>query len=303
MPGEGEAGGKAGELVVGRAVDGGQQNLFGAAVVVVGVFADFGCKVVGEGVGVEIDEGAKDGSQLSRGEDGRGLLDDALEGRLALLAEFVALGELCLAFLFFALLLLAAFFCPAFLLLLMSLALCLMLLAALLGLSVGFSLGRGGNNGRGVLGFLCGLTGGCAGVVDGALVVGANGEDGPYALAVDDDCGFGGFAGGYRLGVGVLVGGVDFAEVSTLDAVGPLLARFAPRILDLHQLGTGGDFAVDHGVDFGMKARGVEALVAQRFRIGEEGSVESAAAGAGNASSCRRVQGWVFLAEGGIGKG
>ncbi len=55
------------------------------------------------------------------------------------------------------------------------------------------------------------------------------------------------------------------------------------------------------GVDLGVEARGVKALVA--LHVGKQARVESAAAGAGDAGSCGRVQGWVFLAERGIGKG
>lgn len=52
-------------------------------------------------------------------------------------------------------------------------------------------------------------------VMDGAVVVGANGEDGTYALAVDDDCGLGCCAWCYRLGNGV-IGVLDLVEVSAL---------------------------------------------------------------------------------------
>ncbi len=106
--------------------------------------------------------------------------------------------------------------------------------------------------------FCC--SGGGSGIVDRALVVRANSEECAYALAVDHDCGSGGGAGGYRFGVGVLVGGVDFAEVSTLHGFGPLLARLAPSILDLHQLGTGGNLTVKVGVYLVVKAWGVKAL-------------------------------------------
>ena len=81
---KGEPGCKAGQLVICGASDGGQQHFFGAPAVVVGVFAYLGCKVVREGVRVEVDEGAKQDTQLLDRDDRRGLCHDALERGLPL---------------------------------------------------------------------------------------------------------------------------------------------------------------------------------------------------------------------------
>ena len=67
----------------------------------------------------------------------------------------------------------------------------LVLLFPGLGLFLGFCRGCWRHDRGGVFGGF----GGGAGIVDGAIVVGANGEGGSYALAVNDDGGFGGFAG------------------------------------------------------------------------------------------------------------
>ncbi len=57
VPGKGEAKRKARQLLIRGVIDGGKQNLFGAAVVV--LVRDVFGQVVGEGVGVKIDDGAK----------------------------------------------------------------------------------------------------------------------------------------------------------------------------------------------------------------------------------------------------
>ncbi len=104
---------------------------------------------------------------------------------------------------------------------------------------------------------------------------------------------------GVPLGIGV-VAVLDLAEVAALHGFGTLLRRPAPCVLDLDKLGTGGDLTVDVGVYLGMEAGCVQTLIALHVR--EEGSVEPAAARAGNAGSGRRVEGGVFLAERCIGK-
>ena len=68
---------------------------------------------------------------------------------------------------------------------------------------------------------------------------------------------------------------------------GALLLGCAVAVLDLDEVGVGGYFAVDVGVDLRVKARGVKTLVA--LHIGKQARVEPAATRAGNASSC----GWV----------
>jgi hypothetical protein len=62
-----------------------------------------------------------------------------------------------------------------------------------------------------------------------------------------------------------------------------------------------GNFTVDVGVDFGLIARCVKALVALHVR--KQAGVVAAAAGASNASSGGWVEGGVFLVEWGLSKG
>ncbi len=57
MSGEGKAKRKARQLVVGGVVDGGKQNLFGAALFV--LVGDVLGQIVGEGVGVKVHDGPK----------------------------------------------------------------------------------------------------------------------------------------------------------------------------------------------------------------------------------------------------
>ena len=203
--------GKARQLVIGGVVDGGEQNLFGAALVVLVVSIDLNCKVIGEGVGVKVDDGAKQDAELGGGEDVRGVLKDALEGRLPLLAQLVS--ELVRGFLFllFALELLATFLGAAVFFGLMLLSALLVFGFALCGFPCGFLLGCGSHNWRGVLLLLLSLPCGCAGIMDRAVVVGANGEGGAYALAVDDDGGFRCLARCNRLGIGI-VGVLDLPK-------------------------------------------------------------------------------------------
>ena len=115
------------------------------------------------------------------------------------------------------------------------------------------------------------------------MVVGANGEGGSYTLAVNNDGGLGGLARCYGLCVGVLVGGVDLAIGAAADGSGALLLRGAVSVLDLDEFGLRCDFVVDVGVDLGLEAGCVKALVA--LYVGKQGSIESTAAGTGDASS------------------
>ncbi len=122
----------------------------------------------------------------------------------------------------------------------------------------------------------------CSWVVDGAVVVRANGEGGAYALAVDDDGGPGCLA--RRTGSASGLSGCSISrKCPRCTALGPLLRRPAPSVLDLDKLGTGGNLAVDVGVDLGVEAGCVQALIA--LHIGKEGGVEPAAARAGDAGS------------------
>ncbi len=240
-------------------------------------------QVVGEGVGVKVDDGAKHDAQLCGGQRGRGVVEDALERVLALLAEFVAPGQFCLAFLLLALFLLLPFFGPAFLLCVVLLL--LLLRAAGWRSSASSSVstaGAGAMTGAGCLG----CSGGGAGVVDGAMVVGANGEDGAYALAVDHEGGFGGGAGWLRLGVGVVGGGVDLAEVSALDGSG----RFSLGLRHPSSICTSsGRAAISRSMwAFTLVWKHGASRHWSPCTSANSG-VESAAAGAGDASSC----GWV----------
>ncbi len=118
----------------------------------------------------------------------------------------VAPRSSCLAFL-----LLPSLLGPALLLGFVLLSLLFVLLPACFGLLLGLGWRCGWHDGFGVFGLPCC----CSGVVDGAVVVRANGEGGAYTLAVDDDGGLGCFARRYRLGVRV-VGVLDLAEVAAL---------------------------------------------------------------------------------------
>ena len=84
VTGEGNANRKASQLVISGVVDSGKQNLFGAAVVV--LVRDVFGQVIGKGVGIKVDDGAKQDTELRCGKALRGVLKDALEGRLPLLA-------------------------------------------------------------------------------------------------------------------------------------------------------------------------------------------------------------------------
>ena len=108
VSGEGKAKRKARQLVVGGVVDGGKQNLFGAALFV--LVADVLGQIVGEGVGVKVDDGAEQSAELGCCEGFRGVLKDALEDCLPLLAQLLSALVLGFLLLLFALELLAAFF-------------------------------------------------------------------------------------------------------------------------------------------------------------------------------------------------
>jgi hypothetical protein len=69
--------------------------------------------------------------------------------------------------------------------------------------------------------------------MNGAVVVRAYGDGGSYALAVNDDCGFGGCTRRGWLGIRVLFYRLDLAEVSALNGSGPLLSCVPPAVLDL----------------------------------------------------------------------
>ena len=148
-----------------------------------------------------------------------------------------------------------------------------MLLSTLLGLLVRLGWLCGWHDGSGVLGLpRCG-----AGVVDGALVVRAYGDGGPYPLAEDDDGGLGCFAAWYRLGIRVVNYRLNLFVDAPLHGSGSLLLGVAVPILNLDEFGLGRDLAVDVGVDLRLEARRVEALIA--LHVDEEGRVVSAAPG------------------------
>ena len=72
-------------------------------------------------------------------------------------------------------------------------------------------------------------------MVDGAIGVGADGACTSCAFAVDDDCGFGRFAGRHSFGVFVLtLGAGNFGVLVARKRTGPPLLRVAMRRLDLY---------------------------------------------------------------------
>jgi len=144
-------------------------------------------------------------AELGGGKDFRGVLKGSLECRIPLLAKLVSPFLLGFVLLLFTLELLAAFFGSTFFFGLVLLSALLVFGFALCGFFWGFLLGGGSDDGDRVLLLLLGLTYGCAGVVYRAVIVGANGEGGSYALAVDDDGGPGSLAGCNRLSVGLSV--------------------------------------------------------------------------------------------------
>ena len=96
--------------------------------------------------------------------------------------------------------------------------------------------------------------------MDRAVAVGAYGERGAYALAVDDDGGFSRCACRDWLRVRVLGYDLDLAEVAAPDGSGSLLSCTPPSVLDLNQLRARCEFTVDVGGDLGLEARPVQAL-------------------------------------------
>lgn len=94
------------------------------------------------------------------------------------------------------------------------------------------------------------------------MVVGTNTDGGSYALAVDDDGGLGGFAWRDWLCIGVVESRIDLAEDATLHGSGSLLLRIPPSVLDLDQLRSRSDFAVDMRRQFDLVAIPVKTLVA-----------------------------------------
>ena len=102
------------------------------------------------------------------------------------------------------------------------------------------------------------------------------------------------------LGVRVFDYRLDLAEVPALDGSGPLLSCVPPAVLDLDEVGTGYDLAVDMHRDLGLKTFSVQALV--RNHVRKKCGVVSAAAGAGGASSGCGVEGGVFAVEWSIRK-
>lgn len=116
-----------------------------------------------------------------------------------------------------------------------------------------------------------------------AVVVGAYGNGGSYALAIDDDGGFRGCTRRGWLCIWVLYYRFDLPKYSALDCSGPLFFRVPPSVLDLDKLGAGCDFAVEMICEFDLIAVSVEALIAGN--VTEEGSVISASAGASNSGT------------------
>ena len=98
-----------------------------------------------------------------------------------------------------------------------------------------------------------------------------------------------------QLRIGILDYSLDLAEDATLHGSGALLLCVPPSVLDLDQLGTGCDLAVDMHCQLGLITISVEALVA--LNVTEERGIVSAAARACGASASGGVEGWVFAVE------
>ena len=288
MPGEHETERKPGQLLIGQSGDGGRQNLLRRLLVVL-VAADVEFRhVLGEVVWVKVDEGAKKHPQLRCGEREGGVRKDALEGGDAGLALFLAAGLLGFVLLLLPLELGFALLLFAFLFGLVLGHALLMPGLTLRRLFLGFLFGRGGDGGRRVGGALCRDVG----VMHRAIGIRANGDGFSDVPAKDDDGGFG--VGAWRLGVRV-VGGIELAVLMFLQRTGTLLFRVAPRCLKLHKLRPCGKLPVDVGGGLHLVAGRVKALVA--LHIVKETGVESAAAGAGDASSGCGVKGGVLAVE------
>src|SRR5271156_5863708 len=93
-----------------------------------------------------------------------------------------------------------------------------------------------------------------------ALVVGAYGDGGACAFSVDDDRGLGCFARKHWLCIGVFDSILNLAEVPALHGSGPLLSCVPPAVLDLDNLGTGCNLAVDVRRELDLIAGSVETL-------------------------------------------
>src|ERR1700733_12384140 len=133
-------------------------------------------------------------------------------------------------------------------------------------------------------------------MVDGALGVGADSACTSCAFAVDDDCGFGRFAGRHRLGVLVLVlGAGNFGVLVARERTGAPFLRGAMCRLDLYQLRSSRHLPVDMLGELDVIAGRIEALIASYIR--KERRVVSAAAWAVGARACCRVEGFVLVFE------
>ena len=142
------------------------------------------------------------------------------------------------------------------LLLLVLLSLLFVVALAFLGLFLCLGFGRGRHRRGGICGLLCR----CSWVVYGAIVICAYGEGGPYALAIDDDCGFRGCTRRGWLCVRILNYRLDLAEMPALDGPWPLLSCVPPAVLDLDKLGTRCNLAIDVSRELDLIAGAVETL-------------------------------------------
>ena len=134
MPCQGKPDGKARHLVLSGCVQSRQQYLFAAAVVL--LLCHLLGQVIRERVGVEVDDGAKQYPKLCRAEAGRGVLEDAVVGGFAGLAQFMPPGLFRLVLLLLPFHLLPPFLGLALLLGLVLLAALFVFGPALLGLFV-----------------------------------------------------------------------------------------------------------------------------------------------------------------------
>ena len=209
-----------------------------------------------EGVGFDVDEGAKKHPQLRCAEHCRSLVENPVELGLTRLVQLLSAGAFDFLLLLFPLELLSPLFGSPFLFLLVLLSLLFIVALAFLGLFFCLGFGRGCNRRGGVVSLFCC----CSWIVDGAVVVRAYGDGGSYALAVKDDCGFSGCTRRGWLGIRVLFYRLDLAEVPGLDGSRSLFSCVPPAVLDLNKLGTGCNLAVDVGSELDLIAGSVEAL-------------------------------------------
>jgi hypothetical protein len=175
-------------VVVRQSVKNGEQKIIRGSVAVLVLDGEVLRYLVNEGVRIKIDEQAKEEAELGRTEDSRGRVEDAVEFGNSDFLQLLPLGLFG-----FPLLLLAfednpAFFGLTFPLLPLTLLLLAMAVFLFLGLllnGLGYSLRLLDDD------WACNWLGrGLGGIVDGAIVLGANAQGSADALAIHDERGY-----------------------------------------------------------------------------------------------------------------